>query len=75
MMGAVARVRDYVLYYSLLDSLSLVMTMEVHGGDWNFLSIWKTLPSRILILLLRYITREMGPEGGAFLFLATLCLT
>ena len=74
MMGAVARVRDYVLYYSLLDSLCLVMTMEVHGGDWNFLSIWKTLPSRILILLLRYITREMGPEGGAFLFLATLCL-
>ena len=68
MMGAVSRVRDYVLYYSLLDSLCLVMTMEVHGGDWNFLSIWKTLPSRILILLLRYITREMAPEGGTFLF-------
>ena len=35
-MGAIARVRDNVLYYSLLDSLCLVMSMEVHGGDWNF---------------------------------------
>lgn len=66
-MGAVARVRDNVLYYLLLDSLCLAMTMEEHVGDRNFLSIWKTLPSRILILL-RYITREMVPKGGTFLF-------
>lgn len=68
MMGAVARGRDNVLYYSLLDALCLVMTMEEHVGDRNFLSMWKTLPSRSLILLLTYTTREMVPKGGTFLF-------
>ena len=56
---------------SLLLTARFPMFSNVHGGAWwwlELLSIWKTLPSRILILLLRYITREMAPKGGTFLF-------
>lgn len=46
----------------------VIMTMEMHIGNLNFLSIWKILLSGILILFHKQVTRETAPKGGRFPF-------